>query len=372
MPKFSYFQQIVNRTQIASERPVSALPILNPTRPLFRQWEVNQPLAVGDAASLGEGRSVTPTVESTVPSVLESPTPANPASTSRLENPPASHLPVSPTLTPMPFPPSPELSEAETLPDSAGAIASPLTPKVPSTITPLSSPPADLPPQPSLPTAVSTNPPTLASHRAIPTRITPPALPQPSNLPEPEHREVTAMPVKTKDGSLEMTPVSPVMQGASGISESLHGEQQGEPQQLVAPLSKESDRHASHPIMPVPSAPLPDRLSQQVSAPDFTSQPEYTAQPLKTTLEPRPVAKSTRRTAISDVPHRWVEPENGSQKRQKNTVHIGSIDVRITPPNSSARTTYKTSGENTAISTVPWVHLVLRFTTGMRGGAVWH
>ena len=330
MPKFSYFQQIVNRTKIASERPVADLPTLNPTRSLFRQWEVNQPL-VGDEASLGEERSVTPTVESTVPSVPESTPLANPGSTRRPENPPVSHLAASPTLTPMPFPPSPELSEAETLPDSAGAIASPLTPKVPSTITPLSSPPADLPPQPSLPTAVSTNPPTLASHRAIPTRITPPALPQPSNLPEPEHREVTAMPVKTKDGSLEMTPVSPVMQGASGISESLHGEQQGEPQQLAAPLSKESDRPTIRPI-PVLSPPLPDRLSQQVSAPDSPPHPESAAHPLQTTLEPPPVTKSARKTEISDIPHRWAEPENGSQKRQKNTVHIGSIDVHIMPP----------------------------------------
>lgn len=331
MPKFSYFQQIINRTKIASDRPVSAFPILNPTRPLFRQWEVNQSFTLGDETSSGKERSLPPTVESTVPSVLEPPTSVSPALTHRPENPPTSHLAASPTLSPMPSGSELELSEAETLLDRADAIASPLTPKVPETITPLSSPSANLPPQPSLPKAVSTNSPTLTSDREIPTRITPAALPQSSNLPETEYKKVTAMLGKTKDGSLEITPSSPVMKGSSGISESLHGEQQGQPQQFAVPLSKDSDRPTIRPI-PVPSPPLPDRLSQQVSVSDSPPDPESTSHPLKTTLEPPPVAKSSRRTEISDVPHRWVEPEKGSQNRQKDTVHIGSIEVHIMPP----------------------------------------
>ena len=65
MPQFSYFQQIVNRTQIQGDRPVDDLPILNPTRPLFRQWEVHQPLAVENVVSRAEEPSLPPTLEST-------------------------------------------------------------------------------------------------------------------------------------------------------------------------------------------------------------------------------------------------------------------------------------------------------------------
>lgn len=358
MSKISYLQQIVNRTKSANGRTSSGLPLLNPTQPLFRQWEVHQPLTVADTASGIEERSWPLIWESTVPSALESPTPASPGLTHRPENIQASNLADSPTVTPMSPPSDPE-------PPAGGAITSPFTPKVPSTISPLSSSPTELSSQPSLAESGLTSSPSLDRPQTKPTEITPPVRQQLSSPPKSEYRETTAksgraeeesalpsaapintpkldspqaMPIDIKPSvrhqtasspvgkqrsenservAVEMIPVPSVMQEPSDIRESPLKKQQVKLEPSRVPLSEKSDRPAIRPVVPVPAS-LPH--------------PKSAAHLRQITLEPSPVGQSPRSTAMPDVPHRWAEPENGATKRQENPVHIGSIDVQIVPP----------------------------------------
>ena len=360
MPKFSYFQQIVNRTKSTSGRTSSSLPLLNPTQPLFRQWEVHQPLTVKDTASAIEERSWPLTSESTLPSVLESATPASPGLTHLPENIIARNLPDSPTITPMSTPPDSE-------PLAERAIVSPLTPKVTSTISPLSSSPTELPSQPSLPDSGPSKAPGLDPPQARPTEITPPIWQQPSSLPESKYRETTAksrraeedsafsstapinppnldspqaMPIgikspvqhqpasspvgkqrseKSERVAVEMIPVPSGIQEPSDISESSLGRQQVKLQPSRVPLSEKSVRPALRPVVPVPAS-LPH--------------PKSATHLRQSTLESPPVVQSSRSTAMPNVPHQWAEPGDGATKRQENTVHIGSIDVQLVPPSA--------------------------------------
>lgn len=318
MSQFSYFQQIINRTQSASDRPTNKLPILNPTRPLFRQWEAHQPLVVEDTASRGKGQPLPPTFESTGLSGQDSLTPVKPVSIRRpeqpLENPLAFPLAASPTPTPSPS----GCSEVEPLLQDTGEIASPLTPQVPAAISALRSPPAELPPQPALPSTAST-------------------VQRQSNTPLVSDQSRK----KSKPVAVEMLSAPSGMPEAVGHDEFLE-RQQGKLHQSKDAFSRQGDRSTIRPMVFIPSEPLPDQRSQQETVPP---PPRSATYPLQTTLLPPPSGQSSRSTDISDIPHRWVEPGNGSSKRQENTVHIGSIDIHITspptPPIQSVATTSK-------------------------------
>src|ERR687886_2533114 len=89
MANTSYLKQIVNRSRPLDEGVSSRLPVLNPPRPLFRPWGVNQSLDVGDDTSLGEEPPVTLDIQPHVstPSLLPR---------QRSEEVPLSNLPVTP------------------------------------------------------------------------------------------------------------------------------------------------------------------------------------------------------------------------------------------------------------------------------------
>jgi len=328
MPKFSYFQQIVNRTQSASDRPTDKRPILNPTRPLFRQWEAHQPLVVEDTGVRFEEPSLPSTFESTGLSRQDSLTPVKTAPIRRpeqpLENPLAFPVAASPTPTPSPS----GHSEVESLPQDAGEIAPPLAPQVPAAISPLRSPPAKVQPQPALPSTASTPPLTPNTLRAIPTDVAPTTQRQ-SNTPlvSDQSRE------KFNPITVEMPSAPSVMPKPVGNGELLE-RSQGKLQQpkdalSEDALSKQGNRSTMRPMVLIPSKPLSDQRLQQGT---ILPHPQPATSPLRTTLEPPPPEDSSRSTDISDIPNRWVEPGNGSSKRQENTVHIGSIDVHIMPP----------------------------------------
>ncbi len=332
MPQFSYFQQIVNRTQIQGDRPVDDLPILNPTRPLFRQWEVHQPLAVENVVSRAEEPSLPPTLESTGRSTgLSNQGPITPVKTAssrrpkesldQLGQPLADPLAVSPTPTST-LSPS-EHSEVEPRRQDADEMAPPSTLQGSPAISPLKSPPAELPFRPTPSSAAPTDPPSPNTLQAIPIEVLS-SVQRQSNTPlVPESGKEKSKPI-----AVEATSAPSMMQDSSGRDESLKRQQD----KLLQPkdaLSQQGDRSSMLPRGFIPSEPLPDQRSQQGSV---TPSPKSATFPLQTTLEPPPAESSFRKPDVLDIPHPWVEPRNVSSTRQANTVHIGSIDVHIMPP----------------------------------------
>lgn len=331
MPQSSYFQQMVNRAQSANNRPVSEMPILQPTRPLFRQWEVSQPLRLEEESSLGQEQGVSPVVESVaslagpppdMPPPLQAqpaPTITRPVSIQRSDqppqHPPVSHLSETTALSPSPVLPSTQLTAAEPMSEQTGDIE---PPSLPPALTPTS--PVSLP---STADAVQV----------------PPGVPmnQPSeHTAGIRHRDVSietplpSPPFRLKQDDRQAFPVSQEhSEGAllqPGSQSTLRGVEPGYRQPLSPPVekanSKESDRPSPPSLLPIP---LP--LTTSTAPPDRA--PAHL--PLQATLQPPPMRESVR-SSRTELPDRWLEIEGRSQKNQGNTVHIGSIDIRIEPP----------------------------------------
>lgn len=330
MPQFSYLQQIINRAQIGSDRPVADLPILHPTRPLFRQWEMHQPLAVENKASQGEEQPLPPTFTSQA-----SPTPVETAPTRRLErsleHPLASPLAVSSTpmsSTPIPTPSSSGRLELESLPQAAGEIDFPLPLPVLPAISPVRALPAELPPQPILPSTAATQLQPPNTPPTIPTDTTPAVQHQPTISPLSDQGREKSQPVAVEMPSALSGIPQPVGNGEWLVRQ--RGKRQ-QPKDAFPgdALSQQGDRSTMRPRVLIPPEPLPDQRSQQDTG---LPPPQSATYSLQTTLQPPPAGQSSQSTNRLALPHRWVESGNGSSKRQENTVHIGSIDVHIMPP----------------------------------------
>ena len=325
MPKFSYFQQIVNRAQSASDRSVADLPILQPTRSLFRQWEVHQPLAVDDTASRIEEPSSSLAFESAGPSAQASLTSARAAPSRRPEQPPEPPLafPAAASLTSPADASTP--SGADLLPQGTDESAVPLTPQVPPAISPSSPASAEFLPPSSWPLAAASHSSTSPPLHTTPSDILPPVQLQPSAplLSEPGGGRSKGVPA-------EKTPVPLVMQSPLASREASLGRPQANLQQSIdaEALSEQGDRSTLRP--PIPSVPQQGHRSQQGT--DSIPPPKSATHSLRTTLEPPPNEQRSRGTEILEIPHQQADLGNGPQKRQENTVHIGAIDIRIVPP----------------------------------------
>jgi len=308
MAEISYLKQIVNRSRPLDEGVSSRLPVLNPPRPLFRQWEVNQSLDLGDDTALGEESPATLDIQPHVS------TPILPLR-QRSEELPLSNLPAAPS------------HQANSI-IARKAISETALPTRPAAETPLSAASSSPPRSEQIlphPQVIDRQPSAPAVVRQDTSEIT-----QPISLSE--TKESTPI-SQSQLLQTEVTPTKSKFRKSSGFSESLPGEQSTSKANFPTATSEVSPRPVAkqEAISVEVSEPLSHEPVKVERSPTPQATPENSIPPLRTTLEPTPLPQTR---IIPDSPTLVPVPMGQAEKNQGSAIHIGSIDIQIMPPPS--------------------------------------
>ena len=308
MANTSYLRQIVNRSRPFDDGVSSRLPVLSPSRPLFRQWEVNQSLDVGDDTALGEESPATLDIQPHVS------TPSLPIR-QRSQDVPLSNLPAAP------------IHQADSI-----VARKAISETAPSTRLGAETPPSAASPSPHRPEQILPNPQVIDRHPSAPAvvRQDTSEITQPISLSETKESTpiVQSQPLRT-----EVAPALSMFRKSSGASESLPGEQSTSKANFPTPTSEVSPRPvARQEAMSVEvREPLSHEPVKVERSPTPQATPETSISRLRTTLEPTPLPQTR---TIPDSPTLVPVPMRQTEKNEGSAIHIGSIDIQIMPPPS--------------------------------------
>ena len=303
----SYFKEIASRARPTSQGRSQNIPLLNPTRSLFRPIALVQPLESPDESVDSDeawmtGSPQTATIDATAQAISRPAPVASPDLSSHVPSP--THLPAT---TPAPVIPPP----------TTPVIGSRLPPRERSQPAPL---------------AVSPAPPA-ASGRVLS------YAPGSATTPFPKQGQVTqssnpAPPGRSLPIPLSASPSplsSPQMPAASSSTPDLHRDS---PQHLVPITPTQYSEADQKPTGRTPIPPGHQATVNSVSASNLTTE---IAKPLRATLKPKHSTQvlPTERMAesFSQLPSPPSLPGSSKPDRsQRSTIHIGVIDIQITPP----------------------------------------
>lgn len=330
----SYFKQIASRARLPNQRRSQDLPLLNPTPALFRSIALVEPSELPDErVGLDESSMMTSPQASNISSATQSI-----SSLATVVLPPASSYVYSGTDLPAVLPPItiPEAitsttalsltSREQSVPDSQ-----PATPEK-------QSPPENRADK-RTPLSISPSPQVTTSSSNV------------QNLqPNSSQNQMPIIPTKYSGTAQQLSGEMPVetpnflthqanidaasidnLTNVKAIAQPLQTTL--EPKASAQNLLKERTTEAQSQLTPSPSFP-------QTSKPhtsEGSSKPiSAIAQPLRTTLEPKPSAQNSPRERITEAQSQLLLPSFPRTSRpdvsQRSTIHIGVIDIQITPP----------------------------------------
>jgi len=331
----SYFKQIASRARLPNQRRSQDLPLLNPTPALFRSIALVEPSELpNERVGLDESSMMTSPQASNISSATQSI-----SSPTTVVLPPASSYVYSGTDLPAVPPPPITIPEAitsktalsltsieESVPDSQSVTPAKQSPPVDRTE---KRAPLSISPSPQVTTSssnVQNLQPNSSQNRMpiIPTKYSGTAQQLSGEMP------VETPNLLTHKADIDAASVDNLT-NVKALDKPLPTTL--EPKALAQNLPKERTTEAQSQLTPAPSF---SQKSKPHISEGSTKPISAIAQPLRTTLEPKHSAQNSPREKITEAQSQLLLPSFPRTSKpdisQRSTIHIGTIDIQITPP----------------------------------------